>query len=161
MHYVIIGNSASGVAAIEAIRESDQKGKITVISKEPYLNYSRPLISYFLGRKVKLDQMNFCQKDFFQENKVDLFLNKKVEAVDCRKKYLILSNGQRVAFDKLLIATGGVPIIPDIKGIHSKGVFTFTKLADAQKIEKFIQTNKVKTATVIGAGLIGLKATEA
>ena len=54
MNYVIIGNSVAGIANIEAIREYDKTGKITVISDESYINYSRPLISYFLANKVSI-----------------------------------------------------------------------------------------------------------
>lgn len=161
MNYVIIGNSASGIAAIEAIREYDGKNKITVISDEPYLNYSRPLISYFLGKKVSLESISFQEKDFYKDNKVDLILNNKATKLDLRKKYVILADGRKIPFDKLLITTGGAPIIPEIKGRNFNGVFSFTTLSDAQKIEKYIKANKVKKAVVLGGGLIGLKATEA
>ena len=161
MNYVIIGNSASGIAAIEAIREYDGKNKITVISDEPYTNYSRPLISYFLGKKVSLESVSFQEKDFYKDNKVDLILNNKATKLDLKKKYVILADRRKISFDKLLITTGGTPIVPEIKGRNFNGVFSFTTLSDAQKIEKYIKTNKVKKAVVLGGGLIGLKATEA
>jgi NAD(P)H-nitrite reductase large subunit len=161
MNYVIIGNSASGVAAAQAIRECDKKNRITVISDEPHSNYSRPLISYLLGKKVVLDKMVYRGKDFYRDNKVELFLNKKAAKLDPEKKWVILSDGQKIWFDKLLIATGGTPTVPEVKGSNLNGVFTFTKLSDAQKIETYIKANKVKEAIVIGGGLIGLKATEA
>ena len=161
MSYVIIGNSASGIAAIEAIREHDKKNSITVISDEPYPNYSRPLISYLLGKKVAADRMSYRGKDFYEDNKVELFLNEKVTKLDPKKKWVILSGRQKILFNKLLIATGGTPIIPKIKGSDLGGVFTFTKLSDAQRIETYIKTNGVKEAVVIGGGLIGLKGTEA
>jgi NAD(P)H-nitrite reductase large subunit len=161
MNYVIIGNSVSSIAAIEAIRECDKKNRITVISDEPYSNYSRPLISYFLGKKVNLDRMAYRGKDFYRDNKVELFLNKKAAKLEPRKKWVILADGQKISFPKLLIATGGRPIIPEVKGLNLDGVFTFTRLSEAQKIENYIKTNKVKEAVVVGGGLIGLKATEA
>jgi NAD(P)H-nitrite reductase large subunit len=161
MNYVIIGNSASGITAAQAIRECDRKNRITIFSDEPYFNYSRPLISYFLGKKVDLDRMAYRGKDFYRDNKVELLLNRKAAKLNPEKKLVILSDGQKIWFDKLLIATGGTPIIPEIKGSDLDGVFTFTKLSDAQKIERYIKANKVKEAVVIGGGLIGLKATEA
>jgi NAD(P)H-nitrite reductase large subunit len=161
MNYVIIGNSASSIAAAQAIRECDRKNRIIIFSDEPYFNYSRPLISYFLGKKVDLDRMTYRGKDFYRDNKVELLLNRKVAELNPEKKLVILSDGQKIWFDKLLIATGGTPIVPEIKGGDVDGVFTFTKLSDAQKIETYIKANKVKEAVVIGGGLIGLKATEA
>ena len=161
MNYMIIGNSASGIAAIEAIREYDKKGKITVISDEPHFNYSRPLISYYLGKKVSLEGMSFQGEDFYKDNKVDLILNKKVAKLEPKKKCVILSDKYKMPFDKLLIAAGGTPIVPEIKGADLEGVFAFTKLDDARNIERYIKANKVKRAIVLGGGLIGLKATEA
>ncbi|MFC1631286.1 NAD(P)/FAD-dependent oxidoreductase [Candidatus Omnitrophota bacterium] len=161
MQYVIVGNGATAIAAIQAIRERDKKGKITVISDEPSANYSRPLISYLLAKKVNLDKLPFCPVGFYQENQVELLLNKRVTRLDLKKKAVILADKGSLKFDRLLLATGGAPIIPEIKGKNTKGVFTFTKLADALAIAKYIEANKVKQAVVIGGGLIGLKATEA
>ena len=171
MNYVIIGNSASAVAAIEGIREYDKKGRITVISDEPYFNYSRPLISYLLGKKVTVGKMAYREKDFYHVNRIDLILDNKAAKLDFppdadspsakKKKYVVLADSQKIPFDKLLITAGGVPIMPEIKGVNLKGVFAFTKLTDTRRIEKYIKANKTKKAVVLGGGLIGLKATEA
>lgn len=161
VNYLIIGNSASGIAAIEAIRECDKKGRITVISDEKYYNYSRPLISYLLAKKINPKDISYKGKEFYRKNDVDLILNKKATALDTKKKLVILKGDKRIKFDKLLLATGGAPFAPKIKGVNLEGVFSFTKLSDAENIEKYIKTNKVKEAVVIGGGLIGLKATEA
>lgn len=161
MNYVIIGNSASGIAAIESIREYDKSSKITVISDEPYFNYSRPLISYLLGKKVNLKAMPYRGKDFYKDNEVKLILNKKAVKLELKGKYVILSDRQKIYFDKVLISTGGIPIIPEIKGSNLSGVFTFIKMTDVEKIREYIKTGEIKKAVVIGAGLIGLKATEA
>jgi len=161
MQHVIIGNGIAAISAIESIRENDKRSKITVISDEPQSNYSRPLISYFLGRQVSLDKIGFRGKDFYKKNKAILISDKKAMKLDFKSKQVILSDKRKIAFDKLLLATGGLPIIPEIKGINSRGVFTFTKLEEARDIEKYIHANKVKKAVILGGGLIGLKATEA
>jgi NAD(P)H-nitrite reductase large subunit len=169
MRHVIIGNSAGGIAAIEAIRECDKKGEITVISDEPrisvrgkpHINYSRPLISYLLGEKVTLDKMPYRGEDFYKDNRIELILNRRATKLNLKKKEVVLAGDRKLPFDKLLIATGGMPVIPEIKGLNSGGVFTFTKLADARNIKDYIRINEVKEAVVVGGGLIGLKATEA
>lgn len=161
MRYIIVGNSTSGIAAIEAIRECDKEGRITVISEEPYFNYSRPLISYLLGKRLNRDGVIYRKRDFYRDNNVELILNKKAQRLDLKKKEVILADSQRMRFDKLLIAAGGAPVIPKLKGAGLNGVFTFIRLADAEAIENYIIKNGVKKAVVIGAGLIGLKATEA
>ncbi|MFH1338405.1 MAG: FAD-dependent oxidoreductase [Candidatus Omnitrophota bacterium] len=157
--YVIIGNSAGGIAAAEAIREYDNKSKITVISDEPYCNYSRPLISYLLGKKINREGLPYRSREFYKQNRIDLQLNKKATGLDLRNKNVLIGK-EKIKFDKLLIAVGGTPFMPKIKGSNINGVFTFTKLADAERIEKYIKVNRAKQAVVIGGGLIGLKATE-
>ena len=167
MNYVIVGNSAGGIAAIEAIRECDKKGRITVISEEsgPCArepgSYSKPLISYLLGGKTGIDEICYRGKDFYEKNEVEIILNKRVTKLNTDNKEVTLKGNRKIHFDKLLIAAGGVPIAPDIKGADSKGVFTFTGLDDARNIQDYIKAEKVKKAIVIGGGLIGLKAVEA
>lgn len=159
--YLIIGNSASGAACIEGIRKIDKTGSITVISDENTFNYSRPLISYFLAGKVKKRAMPFRDKKFYSRNNVKLILGNMAEKLDTKKRTVCLSHGEKIVFNKLLIAIGGSPIIPEIKGSRLDGVFAFTTFSDAVAIKDYIKKHTAKRAVVIGGGLIGLKAVEA
>ena len=178
--YVIIGNSAAGLAAVEGIRELDKKGKIVVLTEEGYFNYSKPIITYFLAGKVDLDRIYFKDKKFYRDNNIDIRLNKKVRSVDTAKMSLSTEDGSRLKFRKLLIASGGKPIIPEIKagsadaskdlpfntidGTNFKeigGIFTLTTLEDAIRIKDYIEKNGIRSVSILGGGLIGLKAAEA
>ena len=161
MRYVIIGNSVAAIGAIEAIRNRDKTGSVSVISDEPYSVYSRPLISYLLAGKVDENMMFYGKKNFYEENSVGTKLGQTAVKLDTDKKIVELENKELVPYDKLLIATGGTPIIPQVEGKGLKGVFVFTKWDDTKNIKDFIEKNSVKKAIVIGGGLIGLKATEA
>lgn len=77
MNYVIIGNSAAAVGCVEGIRQIDKKGKITIISDEPYHTYSRPLISYLLLGKTDSERMKYRDGNFYKENGVTALLGKK------------------------------------------------------------------------------------
>lgn len=158
MGYVIIGNSVAAVGAVEAIRKNDKKGEITIISSEPYFVYSRPLISDFLAGRVKEDEIFYRKHDFYKRNKVKTILGRKAIALNTKQRKVILEDKKEISYSKLLIATGGVPFIPEIKGLDRDGVFTFTALDDAKKIKKYVQ--RVKRVVIIGGGLIGLKAAE-
>jgi len=81
MSYTIIGNSAAAIGAIEAIREYDLKGKITVVSDEPFYAYSRPLISYLLGGMVDEGRMLYRGPDFYRKKDVELLLNRRVTCI--------------------------------------------------------------------------------
>ena len=156
MKYLIIGNSAAAVGAVEAIRRNDKGNSITMISDEPHHVYSRPLISYLLAGHTKEDKMYYRDESFYKENNVETVFNKRVTGVDTKKKQVILEDKKKIDYDKLLIATGGTPFVPPIKGKDRKNVYTFTKWSDATEILKV--SKNVKKAVVIGAGMIGLKA---
>jgi len=160
--YLIIGNSAGGIAAAEAIREMDKAGEITIISDEPYHAYSRPLISEYLAKRCPLERMLFRPADFYEKNNIRTFLGKKAQHLDIDKHIVELESGEKIRWEKLLLATGGLPIVPEIEGIGLKGVFTFTKLDDAKAIDEFLSHYGIKVrAIVIGGGLIGVGVTEA
>ncbi|MGB9857725.1 MAG: NAD(P)/FAD-dependent oxidoreductase [Dictyoglomaceae bacterium] len=159
MRYVIIGNSISACGCIEGIRKVDEKNEIVVISQEPYHVYSRPLISYWLYKKIDDEKIYYRPKDYYEKYKVKPILGRRVEKVDFEKKKLYLDDGEEVYYDKLLIATGGKPFIPNISGLNKRNVFTFIKFDDVKEIDKVIYEG-VK-AVVVGGGLSGLKAGEA
>lgn len=157
MRYVIIGNSVASAGCVEGIRRIDPKGEILVVSNEPYHIYSRPLISYWLSRKV--EDISYRPKDYYERYRVIPILGKKVVKVDFESKEVILENGEKISYDKLLIATGGKPFIPNVPGLEKRNVFTFIKFDDVKEINKALFDNA--RVAVVGAGLSGLKAVEA
>jgi NAD(P)H-nitrite reductase large subunit len=163
IRYLIIGNSAGGVGAAEAIREVDKAGTIAVVSDEPYPAYSRPLISEYLVERCPLQRMLFRPPDFYEKNNIQAILGHKVAQLDIDKHAVKLDDGRTIVWEKLLLATGGLPIVPKIEGIGLKGVFTFTKLDDARAIDNFVnqQPRGEIRAVVIGGGLIGISVAEA
>jgi len=169
--YLIIGNSAGGIGAVEAIRGVDKIGTIAIVSDEPYPVYSRPLISPYLAKERPMDNILYRHADFYEKNNVQTILGVKVTRLDLDKHAVELADKTSVGFEKLLLATGGIPIFPKTEGSDLNGVFTFTTLDDAKAIDKFLgkpirqaqgkpSKKKVK-AVVIGGGLIGVSVTEA
>ena len=157
--YLIIGNSAGGIGAAEAIREVDRKGSITIVTDEPYQAYSRPLISKYLTGERNLDEMLFRPVDFYNSNSIELVVGEKVRRLNLNNQTARLENGEQITWEKLLLATGGIPIVPEMKGGDKNGIFTFLTIQDAIAIDEFIKEGF--HAVVIGGGLIGISATEA
>ena len=158
--YVIIGASAGGVGAVESIREVDPTGEIIVIDEEQNVAYSRPMLAKYLSGVVNLEQMIFPAKDFWEKHGVRLYTGKKAIKLDLLQKTVGLESGEKIRFDKLLLATGSMPSIPNIEGINKKGVYTFTRLTDALRIKEAI-ASKAQKAVIVGVGLIGISVTEA
>jgi len=157
--YVIIGASAAGIGAVEAIREVDPVGTITVISEELCPQYSRPMISDFISGKATLEKMKCRDDRFWEKNEVQALTGRTAVRLNLADRYVELDGGDRVNFEKLLLATGGKPFIPKIEGADKEGVFTFTTFSDAERLAKKIES--AKRAVVIGAGLIGVSVAEA
>ena len=157
-NYLIIGNSAGGIGAAEAIRQVDKKGSLVIISDEPYPSYSRPLISKYLSHNRDLEGMLYRPADFYDRNHITTMFGEKVTSLDLESHAAELDDG-KIVWEKLLLATGGKPIVPKMKGDDKKGVFSFITLNDAKAIDGFLY--KVGEAVVIGGGLIGMSVTEA
>jgi NAD(P)H-nitrite reductase large subunit len=157
--YVIVGASAAGIGAVEAIRSIDQAGTIAVISEEVCPQYSRPMISDFVSGKATFQRMMCREDDFWRQNNIETFLGRTAVRLNLAEKTLALENGDKIQYEKLLIATGGKPFIPKMEGSDKEGVFTFTKIADAERLAEKLET--ARSVVVIGAGLIGVSVTEA
>jgi NAD(P)H-nitrite reductase large subunit len=157
--YVIVGASAAGVTAAEALRRHDAGAEIVMVSDERAI-YSRPLLSYYLAGKLDEDQLLYRPRDFFERYKIKTLFTRAV-GLDTEKSQVHLQDGTTVAYDKLLLATGSSPRFPTIEGIKQKeGVFGLRKLEeDAKAILSWLP--KAKRAVVLGGGLVGLKAAAA
>jgi NAD(P)H-nitrite reductase large subunit len=154
--YLIVGNSAAGVGALEAIRKIDRQSPVTVVSDESYPLYSRCLLSYYLAGKIGDERLHFRPADFHQKMAAELVAGVKAVSVDAAKNEVTLADGRRLGYDRLLIATGGSARIP--RGIPADvpGVFVLRTIGDALAILKRIESST--HAVVLGGGLVGMKA---
>ncbi len=159
--YVIVGACAAGIGAVEAIREVDQKGEITVISEERCSHYSRPMISDLVSGKADLEKMKTRDDQFWHKNNVNILIGKRAISLNTSEHSVTLEDGSKVSYENLLLATGGKPFVPKIEGLDKEGVYTFTNISDAEALIKKITGGTVNSAVVMGAGLIGISVTEA
>ncbi len=160
MKYVIIGNSAAGIAAAEEIRARDKEGEVVILSDEKYPVYGRPLISYYLLGATDRERMNYRSPDFYEKNNFSFRPGTRAEKIDAQAKEVLLSGGEKIKYDKLLVATGSRPFTPPIAGLEKvKKRFSFMTLDDALSLEKAL-AGKKKRVFILGAGLIGLKCLE-
>jgi NAD(P)H-nitrite reductase large subunit len=157
--YVIVGASAAGIGAVEAIRSVDQVGTVTIISEEECPQYSRPMISDFVSGKASFLKMMCREDDFWKVNRVEALTGRTAINLNLPEKLVTLDNDEKIRYEKLLIATGGKPFVPKMEGSDKEGVFTFTKIADAERLAEKLET--ACGIVVIGAGLIGVSVTEA
>jgi len=152
-HHLILGAGPAGVIAAETIRKQAPTDRITIVGDEREPSYSRMAIPYLLIGNVD-ERGTYLRKSpsHFADLKIDV-VQAKVTAVNAVGKTATLDNGQSLAFDTLLIATGSHPIRPPIPGIESEGVHTCWTLDDARKIAAL--ATKGARVLQLGAGFIG------
>lgn len=159
MRYVIIGGSAAAIGCIEGIRSVDKTGEIILITRETEWNYSRPLISYLLEGKTTRDKMRCRPDSFFTRNGVTVKAGVLATALDAGDRTVRLSTGERLAYDRLLAATGSRPFVPPIPGLETvERTFCFQTLSDASALAEALRPES--RVLILGAGLTGVKCAE-
>ncbi|MGE5342547.1 MAG: NAD(P)/FAD-dependent oxidoreductase [Candidatus Omnitrophota bacterium] len=161
MNIIIIGNSAAGTAAIEAIRMHDRQSTILQLSDEEPFLYSRCLLSYYIADTISNPSLLYRQNDFHHKMDVTLHAGKGFHVSDIHpnEQTVTCANGDTFSYDRLLIATGSSAKIPSLIPKDVEGIHVLRNLADAEQIRKKIQN--VNHAVVLGGGLIGMKAADA
>jgi len=152
-HHVILGAGPAGVIAAETIRKQAPRDTITLVGDEPEPPYSRMAIPYLLIGNVD-ERGTYLRKS--PTHFADLNINQvsgRVKHVDSAAKKVVLDNGESVAFDTLLVATGSHPVRPPIAGIDSAGVHPCWTLKDARAIMALAQPGA--RVLQLGAGFIG------
>jgi NAD(P)H-nitrite reductase large subunit len=147
---VIVGNSAAGLAALEALRRRDAVSPVTLVADEAIPAYSRVLLPYLLsGERTDL---SLRPPDYARRMGVRLLLGRR--AVGIGAETLDLDDGTCLPFDRLLLATGSRAAIPDVEGIGTPGVFALKTMADALRIKE--ELRGARHAVILGGGLICL-----
>jgi NADH oxidase (H2O2-forming) len=156
---VIIGCGAGGGTAAQFARKTDRKANITVFEKGKYPQYSKCGLPYAISGIIpKIHNLIEFDEEWFKKQKIDLFLNTNVEKIDLEKKIIYAKRQDQVIqkpFTDLIICTGSKPFIPPVQNIDCDGVFVVRTIDDAEKIQAYAK--KSKTATIVGAGFIGLE----
>ncbi|MCC5858057.1 MAG: NAD(P)/FAD-dependent oxidoreductase [Ectothiorhodospiraceae bacterium] len=154
MKHVIVGAGPAGVVAAEHLRKYDPQSDVVLLSGEPEPPYSRMAIPYLLIDQIG-EEGTYLRKgqDHFQSNGIEVRTDAWVEKVDPGARQLELRGGERMDYDRLLLATGARPLIPPIPGMDRDGVHTCWTLEDARRIVSRAEPGA--HVVLIGAGFIG------
>ncbi len=154
---LIVGGGPAGTIAAEEVRKRNRTCAIEIVCSENVLGYNRPMLTK--GIMGSLDMSNFFIKDYswYVENNIKFRLNQEVLDIDVPAKIVKLASGEIRGYDKLIITTGADAFLPPFKGVDKKGVFTIRTLLNINQLKEYISTG-IKTAAVIGGGVLGLEA---
>lgn len=152
--YLIIGGGVAGTTAAQTLRDLDSQASITILTDEDYHLYSRILLSNYISKTVKREQVFLKKPDWYKDKKIELVKGVRAQRLEASGKRIILTNNEEYGYGKLLISIGGKVIKLKAGGADAGNIFYFYTLDDADKIAKVAQT--AKKAVIIGGGLIGL-----
>lgn len=157
MNYVVLGASAAGINAIKVLRELDEKANITLISKDEHI-YSRCMLHHIISEHRTLDSLNFVETKFDEKYNISWKKSCTVNNIDIENKEVyILETGEKVKYDKLLIATGASSAMPPIRNLKkAKHVYGLRNIEDAYEIKE--KAKDCKKIAILGAGLVGIDA---
>jgi apoptosis-inducing factor 3 len=152
---VIIGGGAAGFAAAERLRREGYAGSIVMLSDDDAPPVDRPNLSKdYLAGTAPEEWVPLRPERFYSKSGIDLRLKAKVTGIDARSREVIL-DGDRVPYDRLLLATGAEPVRLAIPGADEPHVRTLRSLADCRAL--IARTDSAKRAVVMGASFIGLE----
>ena len=154
MRYVVIGASAAGIAAAERLRRFDPNGEIILVSRDG-VSYSRCMLHLKISGERNDEELQFSDPDFFLDNRINWLKGANVTELLPDRKAIALEEGEKISYDRLLIASGASATMPPIPGLReASNAATLRNMEDAAKIAGWSR-HKAR-CVVIGGGLVGL-----
>ena len=153
---VIVGGGAAGFSAAEKLRRERYEGDLVMVSGEEVPPVDRPNLSKdYLAGKAPEEWVPLQPDSFYSENGIDLRLGTNATGIDVRARQVVLEDGTRVAYDRLLLATGAEPVRLSIPGAELPHVRMLRSLADCRAIIE--RAAAARRTVVLGASFIGLE----
>lgn len=153
--FVIVGGGQAGATAAAELRQNGFEGRIVLIGDEPHAPYERPPLSKDVLLQPESTRCQLFADGFYDEQDIEIKLGTPVSAIDPDARTVVLSNGETLLFDKLLLATGAqvrrLPLLDQLGG----DVYTLRTLDDARKLQSVLQPGR--RIVLVGGGVIGLE----
>lgn len=153
MKYVILGAGPAGVIAAETLVKADPEGQVTLVGGEASPPYSRMAIPYVLTGKIEAQGTHLRKSAGHYEGLGISYVQGRAISVDAKGTQVALEDGTKLDYDKLLVATGSTPLVPNVPGMDLDGVHHCWTLEDAENIAA--RAKKGANVVLMGAGFIG------
>lgn len=162
MKIVVVGGGAGGASFAARMRRLDDKCEIIILEKTNETSIASCGLPYFIGGVIEdRDNMQVATPQFLKQLfNIDIKLNTEVVKINPQEKNVVTALGEVYPYDKLVLAMGAKPFVPEIKGLEKIPHFVVKNLADADKIKNFVEVNKPQKAVVVGGGFIGVEVAE-
>jgi 3-phenylpropionate/trans-cinnamate dioxygenase ferredoxin reductase component len=156
--FVIIGAGQAAAAAVETLRREHFNGRTVVIGEEPQCPYQRPPLSKeFLAGEIPPERLLLKPSSFYEKAGAELRLGVRAEELNLKRREVRLSSGERLTYDRLLLATGSAPRRLTVDGAGLADVYYLRTVEDVIRIQTQLLLERNKRVVVVGAGYIGLE----
>ncbi len=152
---VILGGGIAGISAIESLRQAAPRAEIALVTRETGLPYYRLNLTRFLAGEIGADDLPIHPRSWYDDQRVELLAG--VEAADLAlgDSVVVLADGKRLPFDRLILTAGAHPFVPPFSGTQLEGVTALRTQADADRILAAVQSEA--SCVVVGGGILGLE----
>ena len=167
MKVIIVGGVAAGMSAAAKLKRANKEAQITVYEKSRHVSFGACGLPYFVGNFFEDSQKMIARTvEQFNASGITVNIEHEVLNVDTDNKCITVKNlltGETFTdtYDKLMIATGASAIIPPIKNVDLKHVYTLKSMEDGEALKHAMQNEALKRVAIVGAGFIGLEVVEA
>ena len=155
LRVVVAGAGVAGVTAAEHARRAAPGASVTLVGREPVQPYYRLNLTRLLAGLVERDTLWLHPASWYATQRIDL-VQADVRSIDRLAGEVLLDDGRRLPYDRLVLATGAHPFVPPVPGVARAGVHVLRTLADAQAL--VTRSARAQRAVCIGGGLLGLEA---
>ena len=162
MKYIVIGGVAAGTKAAAKIMRQDRSAEVCIYTKGKDISYAGCGLPYYVGGSIETRDELIVNTPAKFTGLTGVQVRTEMEAIgiDANAKVVSFANGEIVGYDKLVIATGAVPFVPNVAGTNLPGVFTVRTPDDAINMRSYIEESHCRSAVVVGGGFIGLEVAE-
>jgi len=154
--YVIVGGGPAALSCAETLRQSGFEGEIVMISEEDALPYDRTMLSKWIVGS-SLAKLVIREDPFFKQYDINVKKKTKVSHIDYDSNLIYTNDFTRISYDKLLLATGGIPRKPNVPGVNLKNVQVLRNIKDQEAIQELVNSGKINNVVIIGASFIGME----
>ena len=158
---LIIGNGAAGMTAADEIRRLSPSCEIEIVAREKEHFYNRMAIGRLLYGRSAMSGMALMPADWHEKKRIGLWLNTEATAIDRTAQQVVLGTGERLGYDRLVMAQGGAAAVPNFPGNDLAGCFVLREADGAMQIRQWRQQQNCRSAVVIGGGVLGIEAADA
>jgi NAD(P)H-nitrite reductase large subunit len=153
--FLILGGGVAGLSAAIAIRERNPSAKITIVGKEPFLPYTRPMLTKAPMLYFKTRAYLIHDAEWFSKNRIEVLTNREVTSLNCGGGSVGFDDGGKIFYNKCVYALGADSYIPPIPGADRSTVITVRELSDIERVRRALLG--AQQAVIIGGGVIGLE----